>query len=195
MKQSTKRLLSAVGSIVLLGVALMAFVNYVRPAYDAVGQVRGEIASRQALLDREQSVVKKVQDLKSFYDTNTDLRDAIGLTLPLAPDAAGALQQLTGLIATNNLTPLGFSVSAPATPVVAARSSTATASSTLVRPIGTLTVQVRANGTYEDFKRFLGNLETNIRLMDIKNLAVSEAGKPTLDLYVFDLTVDAYYQQ
>jgi Tfp pilus assembly protein PilO len=48
-------------------------------------------------------------------------------------------------------------------------------------------------GTYEDFRAFLSNLETNVRIFDLKAMSIQPIAKQT-NLFGFSLTVAAYYQ-
>jgi Tfp pilus assembly protein PilO len=110
-------------------------------------------------------------------------------TLPLEPNTAQILAQSNVLALNNALVPQSFALSSGGVQNIARRGQR-----TFIRPMGTVGVKMRIIGTYEDFKRFIRNLETNIRLADVKSISMQQAGRPNQNLYEFDITVDTYYQ-
>jgi Tfp pilus assembly protein PilO len=75
--------------------------------------------------------------------------------------------------------------------------ATTNASSSLIKPIGSISFAMTAIGSYEDFKNFLSEIETNARIFDVKNLSVQPApqgGSAIKDLFTYNVTIVAYYQ-
>ena len=60
--------------------------------------------------------------------------------------------------------------------------------------MGTLKVNLKIFGTYEGLKTFLGELEKNIKVMDVKTLKIDQVGKAEQNLFSYTLAVDTYYQ-
>jgi len=196
MKQSTKRFASTISALLLAIAAFIVFFELIQPAYGTVETLRGDVASRDQLVLDQKKVIDAVKGLKGTYEQNADRREAIGYTLPLDADVAGALLQLSSLARANGLTPSSFSISVPALQAasIAAGTPTAVARDTLVKPVGTANIQLRLVGSYSDLKQFLENLETNIRIMDVKSFTLAPVGKSTQDFYSFDIAVATYYQ-
>ncbi len=192
MKQSTKRLLSSFLSLMLLAGAFVVFFAFIRPLYDDIAGVRAEQASRNDFVLHQQSVVKQVKDLMATYEGGKELRDVISLVLPLDPDLGGALAALNGLMTQNGVDPQSFSVTIG--PADAGGVGAKGAAASLMKPFGSVQVQMRFLANYDHLKGFLGDMETNIRLFDVKSMSLQPAGKVTQDLYTVDLTVAAYYQ-
>jgi len=198
MKQSTKRLASAFLGLMLFVVAFWVYLQFIRPAYANLNRLRGELASRKQLAVEEEAVIGRVKDLVATYDSSAAAQEALAAAFPLQPDIANAVGQLNGLLLTSALAPQSFVIDlvdeSPVTSVsrVARRSATSTLS---VAPIGTVTFKVRTAGTYEDVKRFLHDLETNVRIMDVTSVSLRPAQQVTQNLYVLEFTVTAYYQQ
>ena len=196
MKQSTKRLVSSFFSLVLLAAAFMVFFAFVRPAYSDAQKIRAEELSREQFVDSQRAVVNQVKALKTTYEDDKELRDHISFVIPLTPDVGTALTQLNGLLLKNTLTPQSFSVAAGShsQAPLDARSGSARRGPSIVKPYGAVQIQMRFIGSYENFREFLKNLENNIRLFDVKSVALQPGGKVTQDLYAFDMAVEAYYQ-
>ena len=89
----------------------------------------------------------------------------------------------------NKLSLQSLSISAPV-----AQNAGGVQSAAVIRPIGNMTFQVRVIGTYGDFQNFLQNLETNIRIFDVRSISIDPLAKPNQDFYGFDLAIITYYQ-
>ncbi len=200
MKQSVKRLISSILSLLLVLGAFVVFFNFIQPVYSEVSELKGRVLGQGDLVAREQAVIREVQKLVAVYDQSSALRDSVSAALPQVPDLAGALTQLNGLAGLNHLTAQAYALSVPASviPDEARRNPDRPGSGSLVRPVNSVIFQIKILGTYEDLKGFLKNLEANIRVMDVRSLNIQpglgqQSGK-TANLFQYDLTVAAYYQ-
>ncbi len=197
MKQSSKRLLSSVVALFFLGGTFLVFFNLVQPAYAELQHLRGEIKSRNDFIDQQQKVINQVKDLVAAYEGGAEVHEAVSLALPLEADIATAIGQLNGLLTVSNLSPRGFTASfSDASPASALADPLKELNSGVpVEKMGLITFKLRFSGQYADFKKFIGNLETNIRIMDVTEIALQPFEKPNKDAYAYDLTVVTYYQK
>lgn len=191
MKQSTKRFLSLIISFFLFTAALVVYFSYIVPANQEIQTIKSRYVGRQNFIENQKSAISQVQKLVESYQGQGQIQDVISSIIPQSVDTAGAFAQMSGLTQVNKLIIQGLSVSVP---VQQNASASSTLGGVLVKPLGSLDFQVRIVGTYEDFKSFLGNLETNIRIFDIKRIDIQPMGKPNQDLYSFDITATTYYQ-
>lgn len=189
MKPSTKRLVSLVSALVMVFAALIIYFNLTVPEYSSTNAIRADVYSRQQLITDQKGAIDQVQKLIADYQGKAALREVISLSLPLKLDQSGILHQVQSMALVNKLSLQSFSIAAP----VAQNAGTATTAA-VIRPIGNMTFQLRVIGTYEDFRNFLQNLETNIRIFDIRSISVDPLAKPNQDFYGFDLSVVTYYQ-
>lgn len=180
----------------LLTVAAFAiYFSFIRPAYEDTQKIRSEEFSRQTFTDRQSAVINQVKKLISSYQGQGELQDAVSLSLPLRPDEPGALNQLNGLLENNRLFPQSFGISVLGSQGGTVRRTQGTSTQSFAKPLSTMLFKIRFVGTYEDIKNFLVNLETNIRIFDVRDLSVSPIttkGSPTA--YNVDLTVATYSQ-
>ena len=117
--------------------------------------------------------------------------------MPSGEDVAGALTQIEGIAENNGIVITSIAVSPPAVQV-----KTGATQSTTMKPLGSFTFNVTASGSYESFKNFLSELETNIRIFDVKTISLQPsaraavAGKaaPSPDMFTYAITVATYYQ-
>ncbi len=184
--------------------SLVMYFELISPSYDETLSLKGDEASRQQFLDSEKKAVDKVKGLIAEYDTaNGEIQRVVSLVLPIEPDAPGAIAQLYGLSQKNNLQLTSISVSGSGlsntSPVSGLRPSNL--KSALQRPLGTLSLTTALTGSYEDFKTFLSELQTNIRIFDLKSLSATPIFKVGKDKstqeisgYTFNISVATYYQ-
>ena len=176
--------------------AFVVFLNFVRPAYREVSEMRGKELSLTAFRDEQKQVVEEIATRVSAYNDSEDVRSVVSLALPLTPALAEALAQLNGLAVNNRLAPQNFSVSAAsfATPEESRLNPLTGGRASLVQPLRPVVFEIQMSGTYEDFKRFLGNLERNIRIFDVRNISVQPIGRPDQNLFQYQVSVATYYQ-
>ena len=200
MKSSAKRAFSLLVSAILLVGSLVVYGFFVRPAYDDVTALRGELVAKQKFFDDKQAAVKKVQSLILQYKGAGSLQDMISLSLPQSEEVSSVFNQLQAIAGTNGMTVEVFNVQplamrAGADDVVAPDGTKAKgAGQPLVRPIGTLRLSLRLTGPYAAFKEFVRGLETNIRAMDIVSMKVEPVGQKGVDMFSYTLVADTYYQ-
>lgn len=187
-------------SIALLFIfgAIFTFSSLIRPAYTEAQEVKGRLLSQEIVLKNQKAAVDQVKALIDTYKGEGSFAEVATLVLPNSKQEAEAIHQVTQLAAINSLTIQTVAVSAPSVQNVgdkgSAKAGAKSGDAALAKPVGNLNIQMRLAGTYESFRTFLQNIETNIRIMDVRNVGVSPVGKPNQDFYLFDLTVVAYYQ-
>lgn len=185
--------------LLLFVAAFWVYLQLIHPAYANLNRLKGELKSRADLAQAEQKIVGQVKDLVATYDSSAAAQEALAAAFPLQPDIAKAVGQLNGLLLTSALAPQSFVIDLvddnPVTSVTRAASRRGATSTLSVASIGTVTFKVRTAGTYEDVKRFLHDLETNMRIMDVSSVSLRPAQQVVQNLYVLEFTVTAYYQK
>ena len=184
MKQTSKRLLSIGVAIIGIIGALIVFFNLVQPEYANMEDLKGQAAGRQDLLTSEGQAVKQVQQLVSSYKSGSNAK--VALAVPTGQDLAGALTQIYGLAQNTGIAIQGIGISTPSL------QQPSSAAPQLIRPLGTIAFQVAATGSYENLKNFLSGLETNVRIFDLKTLAITPGALP--GSFTYSISVTTYYQ-
>jgi len=178
-----------VASLVMVFAALIVYFNYTTAEYGVADQIRSDVAARQELITSQKDAIGQVNKLIKDYTGTSQLREIVSLALPPTPEQSSVFHQVASMASMNKLFLQSFAISPPAAQSVGA---TTTA---IIRPIGTMSFQFRVIGAYADFKGFLNNLETNIRVFDVRSISVSPLTvKQTQDFFGFDVTVVTYYQ-
>jgi hypothetical protein len=203
MKQSSKRLVSVLFSFLFVVAAFVCFFDLVQPAYSGVEALRSQQLGEANSLASETTLVKQAQTAIAAYESQSQGVSSVGLAMPSGEDVAGALAEIQGIAANTGITIGDIAVTPPTIQLQAGAHASATSSSALTKPLGSFTLKLTASGSYENFKNFLSEAETNIRIFDINNVSLEPAAitvtagtKPTAsrDAFNYTVTVTAYYQ-
>jgi len=187
MKASNKRILSILTAILMIIASLFVYSSLIRPVYSEIKNLRSEVASRLDLINRNKASIEQVQKLLSEYQSISQAEEMTSLVLSSGQNISQAVNQIVGLADLN-----GLSIELLAVQQLAIKPSN---QPNLVKGVGILRFNLRLAGSYEKFKSFIGNLETNINLMDLANLKIESGAKTkTGDSFSYTMIVDSYYQ-
>jgi hypothetical protein len=209
MKQSAKRLFSMFLALFFLIATFVLYFDLVQPAYNSVQLLRGQLAGENQALASEKALVTQAQTLIAAYKQGHGQTAGVSLAIPDGEDVAGALAQMEGIASNNNVVLTGVSISTPglATDIPQSITTNGTTTATM-RPLGSYSVNLTGSASYENFKSFLDELETNIRIFDVKTVAFSPSpsatgvaggrgsglGATARDSFDFVVSVQTYYE-
>ena len=178
--------------------AFLVYFNLAEPVYQEAQERKAQAMSRESFVKNQQASILQVKNSIASYKGEGQFQDAVSLALPLNPDLAGAFAQIASLVQNNRLALQGITVNVPAMQTISTKSLSGktggASAATILKPFGVVTFQIRLIGSYEDFKAFLKNLESNIRIFDIQKINFQPAAKPDQNIYAYDVTVSTYYQ-
>jgi Tfp pilus assembly protein PilO len=209
MKQDSKRLTSIMLSGLLIVAALVAYFEFIIPSYSNLQDEKGKLTSESNLYQSEQQIASSVKDLLNTYKGDSSSSQLVALALPTGPNLASALAQIYGIAASAGVNVQGTGISIQAIQSVQPASSAApagtiagaAAAGSVVKPTGTVSIQIKGAGSYEGFKLFLQGLETNIRIFDVSTIslqpsaiAATKTQAGNADMFNFNVTVVTYYQ-
>jgi len=200
MRASTKRILSAALSLIFIFLAFVVFAMLIKPSYEETQKLRADVLSRQNFIQNQKSLTEQFKKLVSQYDSQEKAQENISLILPQNPATGEALTQINGLLDLNHLNVLSFNINRPLLQSYSS-SNTNSTSTQVIKPLGTIDINFKVVGNYSDFKNFLNQLETNIRIFNVKTLNISpviiasgdknQIQNKTLS---YDISITTYYQ-
>ncbi|PIT92179.1 MAG: hypothetical protein COU08_03790 [Candidatus Harrisonbacteria bacterium CG10_big_fil_rev_8_21_14_0_10_42_17] len=181
--------------MLLIG-AIYVYASLVRGEYEKVNIKRGELASKKELLANQEKIIGEVRDLLVKYTETANLQETLELSLPNGQNIPTLINQmyvmprLTGM----SLESVNIAIEAlRGNKIQTTTAGGATSERTINRiKIGSIELTVSANGSYEQFKRLLEILETNVRIMDVKTFSFSRPSNG--EDIGFDITLNTYYQ-
>lgn len=180
--------------LVLIVASFMLYLQFIRPAYFDSQDIKSQQLGKSLFLREEQDAISRVQNLISSYGVQNRVREAISMALPAEEDVGGAIAQLYGLSKNSGLSFHSASIS-----VAGLKAATEDGQPTLQKPVGPINFVLRLSGTYDELKKFLEFLETNIRIFDVQNLSLGSlgtaAGGTGPQEFNYDLLLLTYYQK
>ena len=200
MRASTKRILSAMLSLLFIFSAFVIVAMLIKPAYEETQKLKADALSRENALNNQKVLVDQFKKLLSQYDSQEKVQENLSLILPQNPAIGEALTQINGLLDLNRLNVLSFNINRPLLQSYSSSNINST-STQVIKPLGTIDINFKVVGNYSDFKNFLNQLETNIRIFNIKTLNISpviivsgdknQSQNKTLS---YDISITTYYQ-
>ena len=190
-------------ALLFIVAAFMVFFDLLQPAYGDLQTKKGQQLNGQNLLANESTTVDQAKKLLSQYESVGQTGTDLALAMPSGPSVADALAQIYGIAQNSGVSIASVSASPPSTVQRQAQvsgTSTSISAAQIIRPLGMITFQLVASGSYENFKSFLAQMETNIRIFDVTALAVqtapaSSGGKGAgQDFFTYNMTIVTYYQ-
>lgn len=186
MKDSTKRLIIILGSFTLLVAILYLFFSKVMTSFSGIQVLRAEKLAKEILLENQDEAERKIGELFKQYSGLSKTQEALSLILPIGSNTPTLMNQIQG-IARNNLIQIN-SLFFQYLPIKQSGRE-------IVNGVGTLRVSLSLSGTYDSFKSFISQLETNVRIIDVDNMRVEGGAVPRKDVFSYNLLIDAYYQE
>ena len=188
MRASTKRALSLLGTAFIFVAALATYALFLKPAYNEVNIVRGELAVRSQIFNDKSAIISRVRDLLVQYQGTARIQDAISMTLPQQENAAAITNQLSGIAAASGLIIQSMSLQQQAL-------RPSDGGDEAAKAVGVSEINLRLLGSYEAFKFLIQAVETNIRLMDVVSVRVESPSRTVSSNNLnFNLVINAYYQ-
>lgn len=193
----------------ILGVAFAGgiFFFYTEPTYDSVKAAQGEIAQYDAALDKASELQKLKQSLLSRYNAfnPTDL-DRLQKFLPDHVDNVRLILDLDSLAGRFGLGLQNVDVSGSSGQSGAKNQTALGAIAASGQKYDSLTLKFTTHGTYSAFVRFMADLESSLRVVDLVALSISSdtpgvsAGPlgrapsgPAEPRYTYDITLRTYW--
>jgi len=179
----------AILPIVFILATIGIFVGYISPAYQDVKTLRAEAAEYDQALDKAKELQSVRDALLSRYNTFAQ-RDVARLAkmLPDHVDNVRLILDIDGIASKYNMRTRNVVVTEEGGNGGGGNAVNVVGPDT--RPYNSVVVSFSVAATYEDFKRFLTDLERSLRLVDLTSLSFS---KRDGDLYQFDLSIRTYW--
>lgn len=181
-------------SIVGVGAAIGLFLLYTKPTYDSVKTLQAQIAEYDQALEKAAELKRLKDTLLSRYNAfNPADIERLHKLLPDHVDNVRLLLDLDTLAARHGLAIQN---------VVISGNSSETLEQTVVTTIGesnekydSISIKFATEGTYDQFKIFMRDLERSLRIVDIESLnlsrnAASTGGEP---VFRYDIAVKTYW--
>lgn len=167
---------------------IFVYALLLKPAYEDVNKLRGDLSAKSALLESQKKVVGKVKTLLEQYQGLSQPQQALLLSLPNKEEYPALINQMKGLVGDAGGLLLE-SIRFRKLPV----QKSADVSEIKLPLLGTLQVSLSVKGPYQVFKNFMQLIERNVRVMDFVSIGINPV-KEGDENYAYTAVVNTYYQ-
>lgn len=178
----------------LTGIAGAVFFLYTQQAYDGVQASIAEMNQYDSALDKAAQLQAVKQELLNKYNAfPPESLARLQKLLPDHVDNVALILDVDNLASTYGLGLENADVSAPASASV---SKTAVGVSSIAgQKYDSLTIKFTTHGTYQQFTKFVKDLESSLRIVDLVSLTISGGGdkNATEPIYTFAVTLRTYW--
>ncbi len=200
----------AILSLITIIISLVLVFVFIIPFYTTIQSTKEDIIYLEEERDDLEELLSKTRQLETEYQQIKEEVQKIFLALPKEKDLPRLLVQFDALASTNGLLlenisfgqlsenkenlpgqPQGSDVVGE--PVFSASPASEGGSSAF----RSLPVNISVSGSYTDFKRYLDDIENNIRSMDVTSIGFTPGGSgevDQLDFIKFSIQLNVYYQ-
>lgn len=166
---------------------MFLFFFLLLPAWQDMNTARDKNAKAAEELENWNSIIANIDQLSANYERSKDDLDKLALAIPSDSQVPELLIQLGEIAKRNGLvvSDIKFAVKGE------------TPAEQLKNPskIKTLETNLTVEGAYPDFKKFLNDIEKNVRLTDVMSVSFSAGRKDEekSSIIEFDLVLNNYY--
>lgn len=192
MRYLSKRFISVLLSFTFIAIALVVYINLIKPTYKSIKEDQARLEALTQKNDENTEVFNKLKAVLAELKKSSDLQNRISMTLPLDPNAADSMNQITAVAISNGLTVASIDIAdAPNIPTSGVKAGTVS----LVKSTGVLRNTIRATGSYTQVRDFLQGIESGVRLSSIKSLKIGKASAGTnQDSFSVTVDIETFYQ-
>ena len=181
-------------SVVFLLAAVGAFLFYTKPQYDSLQTLSAQNAQYDAALAKAAQLQSVKQSLLTRYNSfDPTALSRLSTLLPDQVDNIRLILDLDNIASKYGMSLQNVQISTPnttASTVVGAISE----QSSLYEA---LTLQFSTHGTYEQFKQFLGDLQSSLRIVDLVTLDLAPStdvsSNPQDPVYTYTMSIQTYW--
>ncbi|HOX21400.1 MAG TPA: type 4a pilus biogenesis protein PilO [Candidatus Paceibacterota bacterium] len=193
MKYTAKRNISLTLSLVVLILALVVIFVWTWPAFKEVGDLNKKINEEKSQYDTQYQAVQIAKSIIDQYKSLISVSQTISLSIPRGAEIQNLLAQLETITTQSGLSlqSINFENVGVSTP------SSKKSAQNIVQSYKTLRLTLGLTGNYESLKTWLNAVESDIRLMDIVNIAFAGSttdSQKNSGLFNFRVILNVYYQ-
>lgn len=176
------------------------FFFYTQPAYDKTQAIRAQIQEYNAALEKAAQLQQLKQQLLSKYNAfNPQDLDRIQKMLPDHVDNIRLILDMDSMATTHGMTLSNVDVSGNT--MRGQNQQTVTALGASNQKYDMLTIKFDVESTYQDFQKFLADLQASLRIVDLVALSIQQSGGSRVPqggtisepLYHFGISLRTYW--
>ena len=187
--------------ILFVGISIVIFIFGVNPIYSEVSGLKADIATYNTALDNSTNLQKTEDSLiKSYNEINQSDKDRLNSFLPDSVNNIQFILELERIANLHNMPIKDIKFEATSSTSSSNPNVVVSSVSTDTRPYGVFPIEFTTEGDYNSFVLFLKDLESNLRVADIKSISFivpDSSAKPVAgfdpNVYHYLVKVETYW--
>lgn len=168
-------------SLIIIVIILATLIGLVFPMWSSVWQLKTEIKAKEIEIEEIKDILEKTE----LYKRIEKEAEQVFLALPKQKDIPNLLIQFDTLAFTNEMTLERIDFSETVGKQTIEESTD---------PFPSITVDLSISGDFKNFKKYLKDVEINIRAMDVISINFDSGTKDEIYGLEFNLEIKVYYQ-
>ncbi|TSA45929.1 hypothetical protein D4R52_01500 [bacterium] len=183
------------GVIIPILVVVFGVVGYfvLLPKFRAISATKADIATKNQQVSQSDKTLSDLKKLIDDYGKKKTTAQVIESALPSAPRIPELMANLDSLASQSGLGIRSISVTMPTTQMTD-KPTKQDELVTLTDNLAIMKIDLSVAGKYINLKTFLGNLEQNLRLMDVRALTFDSVDTQS-GVQDYELVINTYYQR
>ncbi len=177
-------------SLIVVGICAGAYFLYISPLVSEVKTLSIKKTDYDKVLLESKNVVAKRDDVFAEYNNiSAENLDKLNKVVPETFDSVLFANDLNAMASGDNLAVMDLKIN----PQITADREAMT-SEPAAKPYVTTVITFRMTGQYQQFAKFLTDIESSLRLLDVVSLSVKTVGgtKPTDSSLEYSLEINTY---
>jgi hypothetical protein len=185
--------------IILIGVAIAAFFVITNPLYEDVKALHAKASSYDEALNNSKALENERDKLTAKYNSiSTDNLSRIKKLLPDSIDNIRLILEIGQIASPYNMVLKNVKYNSSDEATTPDAGVLAGGNVPVNKDYGSWNLEFSTSGTYNDFINFLGDLESNLRIVDISSISFSSdvgtKANPNLpDIYTYNFKITTYW--
>jgi len=178
-------------------IGLLVFL-LILPSYKKMEDASNKVISSKKTLEGDQEILDNLKEIREEYQQIQDDIEKVNMVLPQGEKISELLTQLEAMtldagLFCESIKPIFTEEEISSVAKAQEQKKGEIKSPTSYKPLG---ISLELSGNYESFKKYLYNIEKNIRIIDVTSISIkkpsSEEGGE--NLFDFALELKTYYQ-
>ncbi len=169
-------------SFIFIGVAGALIFGYVKPTFDSAKKIKTDTLQYDKALSRASEIQTLKRTLLSRFNLfSTDKKSRLRQLLPDHVDNVHLILDIDGIASVRGIrigsVKVQRAVDTDTDVQIGSSAVGFNSASAAAKPYQTIVLEFSAVATYDEFKAFLQDLERSLRIVDLVDLSISQAGR------------------
>ena len=175
--------------IIVIILCVSVYFMYISPQIAHINELRAQLAEYQNTLNETKDLkVKRDALLASYGSISSDDTAKLKKIIPENFDSVSLVSDINSIASKNGMVLKNVKISEQKTD-----ETNSPAGAPVAVGYKTASLNFGVSGSYSQFNGFVKDLESSLKLLDVKSVTLKESQKPGVDIYDYSFDVNTYF--